>query len=58
MDKDDREIYRRDIDDKRVLNKQVSKLEIDTELEDKPYSYMIWPYSREYGYMQKHFYGI
>ena len=51
---DEKEIFRHDIQDQRILRKIVRRLEIDERLEDEPVSYMIWPYVTGRGYQEQH----
>lgn len=51
---DEKEIYRYDINDKRILRKQITKLDVDLHLEDEPVSYMVWPYVNGEGYLDQH----
>lgn len=55
---DEKEIFRHDIRDQRILRKIVRRLEIDARLEDQPVSYMIWPYVKGQGYQDQHHYDL
>ena len=57
-DIDDEEIYRRDIYDKDVLERQTDTLLIDEELEDEAFSYMIWPHTEKDGFLAQHFHEL
>ncbi len=51
---DEKEIYRFDIKDKRILNKLIRCVDLDVHLEDIPTTYMLWPYVRSLGYLAQH----
>ena len=51
---DEKEIYRHDIVDKRILRKQIRKVDVDEHLDDEPVSYMVWPYVNGEGYLDQH----
>lgn len=51
---DEKEIFRHDIHDKRILRKDIRFIEVDEHLEDEPVSYMLWPYVKDEGYLDQH----
>lgn len=51
---DEKEIYRHDIHDQRILRKDIRCIEVDEQLEDEPVSYMLWPYVESKGYLDQH----
>ena len=52
---DDEELYRRDIYDREVLDRQTDVLRVDEELEDEAVTYMIWPHTEREGFLAQHF---
>ncbi len=58
LDEDDQEIYRYDITSAEVLSKSRSSIEINASLPDRPYRYVLWPFSEERGYMRKLTYDL
>ena len=51
---DEKEIYRFDINDERILNKQIRRVDLDLHLDDIPTSYSLWPYVHSEGYLVQH----
>lgn len=55
---DEKELYRHDIHDKRILAKLIQHVDLDVHLEDEPVSYMIWPYVEGEGYLDQHHHDL
>jgi len=51
---DEKEIYRFDINDERILNKTIRRVDLDLHLEDIPTAYSLWPYVHSDGYLTQH----
>ncbi len=54
LDDDDQEIYRYDITNPDLLGMRRNKIKIEASLPDRPFSYVLWPYSEKLGYLKKH----
>jgi len=52
------ELYRQDLFDADLLSMQANTLEIDEQLEDEPFSYMLWPHTKTNGYLAQHFHEL